>query len=329
MNGSGFYLGALRQLAPGLPFIPVVQGWTLGDYLLRTSGREAQAYERSRAAQGPGRPGGRSGDTPPPQFMPHGTDRWRPQHERVAGQLDVADLLGADPSGDGADRHRRDQLVADQPVAAGVTKVRGRLIGSELDRLVEREVGAQPAVGREDRQAGPVLAQRVRYRAILVANRPGFQPPRSHDIVGHAGRLMLSRDADKPARTVVRSTYLACIDRYSAAGVDPAAVPLVGLGSVCRRQATGEIGTITAELARRGLRLHGFGVKQQGLARYADHLESADSLAWSYAARHRPALPGCTRHRNCANCPHYALAWRAQVIADLDGPRQLRLGGVA
>jgi hypothetical protein len=106
-------------------------------------------------------------------------------------------------------------------------------------------------------------------------------------------------------------------------------VPLVGLGSVCRRQATGQIGAITGELTGLGLRLHGLGVKRRGLARYADHLASADSLAWSYAARRRPALPGCTGHRNCANCPRYALAWRAQVLADLDGPRQLRLGGVA
>ncbi len=125
------------------------------------------------------------------------------------------------------------------------------------------------------------------------------------------------------------SDYLACIYRYAAAGVDLAAVPLVGLGSVCRRQATGEIGAIAAELAAAGLRLHGFGVKQHGLARYADRLESADSLAWSYAARRRPALPGCTGHRNCANCPRYALAWRDRVIARLDGPRQLRLGVVA
>ncbi len=120
--------------------------------------------------------------------------------------------------------------------------------------------------------------------------------------------------------------YLACVDRYAAAGIDLAAAPLVGLGSVCRRQATGEIGAIAAELAAAGLRLHGFGVKQHGLARYADHLASADSLAWSYAARRRPALAGCTAHRNCANCPRYALAWRAQVVAGLDGPRQLRLG---
>ena len=121
--------------------------------------------------------------------------------------------------------------------------------------------------------------------------------------------------------------YLACLDRYAAAGIDLAAEPLVGLGSVCRRQASGEIGAIVAELAAAGLRLHGFGVKQRGLARYADRLVSADSLAWSYAARRRPALAGCTRHRNCANCPRYALAWRARVLADLDGPQQLRLEG--
>ena len=123
--------------------------------------------------------------------------------------------------------------------------------------------------------------------------------------------------------------YQRCVRLYEQAGVDLAAVPLVGLGSVCRRQATGEIGAIAAELAAAGLRLHGFGVKQHGLARYADHLESADSLAWSYAARRRPALPGCVGHRTCANCPRYALAWRAQVLAGLDGPRQLRLGVVA
>jgi hypothetical protein len=119
--------------------------------------------------------------------------------------------------------------------------------------------------------------------------------------------------------------YLACVDRYTTNGVDLTGVPLVGLGSVCRRQATSEIAAIVAELATVGLRLHGFGVKRHGLARYADHLDSADSLAWSYAARRRPALPGCTGHRNCANCPRYALAWRARVVAGLDGPRQLRL----
>ncbi len=121
--------------------------------------------------------------------------------------------------------------------------------------------------------------------------------------------------------------YLACVDRYAAAGVDLATAPLVGLGSVCRRQASGEIGAIVGELSGLGLRLHGFGVKRRGLARYADCLDSADSLAWSYAARRRAPLMGCVRHRNCANCPRYALAWRAAVVAELDGPRQLHLEG--
>jgi hypothetical protein len=124
--------------------------------------------------------------------------------------------------------------------------------------------------------------------------------------------------------------YLACLERYSVAGVDLATMPLVGIGSVCRRQATGEICAIVTELANLGLRLHGFGVKRLGLASYADSLASADSMAWSYAARRQPRLPGCTRHINCANCPRYALGWRAQIARDLDGPRQLRLlGGAA
>jgi hypothetical protein len=123
--------------------------------------------------------------------------------------------------------------------------------------------------------------------------------------------------------------YLACVDRYATAGVDLARLPLVGLGSVCRRQHTHQLGLLVAELAAAELRLHGFGVKHHGLIGYADQLASTDSLAWSYAARRRPPLPGCSGHRNCTNCPRYALAWRARLLAALDGPRQLRLGGVA
>lgn len=37
--------------------------------------------------------------------------------------------------------------------------------------------------------------------------------------------------------------YLRCADLYAAAGVDLAALPLVGLGSVCRRSGTRELGT--------------------------------------------------------------------------------------
>jgi hypothetical protein len=120
--------------------------------------------------------------------------------------------------------------------------------------------------------------------------------------------------------------YLACVDRYAAAGVDLTRVPLVGVGSVCRRQHTSQIGAIITELAGAGLRLHGFGVKRRGLARYGPLLGSADSLAWSAHARRRPARVGCRGHRNCANCLPYALAWRERVLADLDRPWQAPLG---
>lgn len=120
--------------------------------------------------------------------------------------------------------------------------------------------------------------------------------------------------------------YLDCADMYAAAGIDLAAEPIVGLGSVCRRQATPEIDQIVATFHRRGLRLHGFGVKTQGLGDYGPELASADSMAWSYDARRSPPLPGHdARHKNCANCPDWALMWRQRVLARIGAaaPRQL------
>ena len=54
--------------------------------------------------------------------------------------------------------------------------------------------------------------------------------------------------------------YHRCVDLYSDAGVDLAAERTVGVGSVCKRQSEGSIAAILDSLARRGLRLHGFGV---------------------------------------------------------------------
>lgn len=119
--------------------------------------------------------------------------------------------------------------------------------------------------------------------------------------------------------------YLHCADLYAQAGINLAAEPIVGLGSVCRRQATDEIAQIVATFADRGLNLHGFGVKTDGLGDYGPDLTSADSMAWSFGARRRDPLPGhAGRHKNCANCPEYALAWRRRVIASLAGARSWR-----
>jgi hypothetical protein len=107
--------------------------------------------------------------------------------------------------------------------------------------------------------------------------------------------------------------YLRCVELYDAAGIDLTAEPTVGLGSVCRRQATREIAVLAAELAGHGIALHGFGVKTTGLTLYARRLVSADSMAWSYNGRHHAPLPGCP-HRSCANCLRWALQWRRAAL---------------
>jgi hypothetical protein len=137
------------------------------------------------------------------------------------------------------------------------------------------------------------------------------------------GNLLRLRELapDLPIVPVVQGwdlpDYVGCVEMYARAGVDLCREPLVGVGSVCRRQATSEIEAIMGALVAMGLRLHGFGVKVRGLRRYADHLTSADSLAWSYRARRSSPLPGCTGHKNCANCLRYALQWRERVVAGL------------
>jgi hypothetical protein len=129
--------------------------------------------------------------------------------------------------------------------------------------------------------------------------------------------------ADLPVIPVVQgwttSDYLRCVQAYDAAGIDLTREPLVGVGSVCRRQDTAGAGDILNALHSVGVtRLHGFGFKTLGLLAHGHLLSSADSLAWSYAARRRPPRPECVgRHRNCANCPRYALAWRDRLLAGL------------
>jgi hypothetical protein len=115
-----------------------------------------------------------------------------------------------------------------------------------------------------------------------------------------------------------RDDYHACWSLYEEHGVALEDEPLIGLGSVCRRQDTEVAGRIVRSLAP--LRLHGFGVKLTGLGSFSDALASADSMAWSFRARNDAPLPGCT-HRSCANCPRYALRWRDRVLERLGQQR--------
>lgn len=129
-------------------------------------------------------------------------------------------------------------------------------------------------------------------------------------------------DIESPFMPVLQgwalNDYLACWDQYDAAGINLADYPIVGVGSVCRRQDSDEIGQIMAALRRidDGIPLHGFGVKGEGIRRYGHHMATADSMAWSYGARRdNKPLPGCVGHINCANCPRYALEWRERVLS--------------
>jgi hypothetical protein len=118
--------------------------------------------------------------------------------------------------------------------------------------------------------------------------------------------------------------YQVCVDLYERAGVDLTQEQIVGLGSVCRRQATEEIDLIASMLHARGLKLHGFGVKTDGLASYAPCLASADSLAWSYGGRRtHPCAHSASKSE--ANCIHYAMAWRNKILATIAAPVQLSL----
>ena len=128
-------------------------------------------------------------------------------------------------------------------------------------------------------------------------------------------------------------------EQYAAAGIDLGAAPVVGVGSICRRQATKEAASILRSLAARGLRLHAFGFKTLGLPAVHDVIASSDSMAWSLAARRLPPLPECVAeaererfrlrhsqrrrepgHKNCANCLRFALRWRGRILAALDAP---------
>lgn len=112
------------------------------------------------------------------------------------------------------------------------------------------------------------------------------------------------------------------IDMWATAGIDLPSMQRVGVGSVCRRQASDQIGEIVSSIAGRGISIHGFGVKMKGLEKYGHHLGSADSMAWSFGARRADPLPGCHHGKdgtgNCANCSRYALRWRSKLLDILD-----------
>jgi hypothetical protein len=114
--------------------------------------------------------------------------------------------------------------------------------------------------------------------------------------------------------------YWRCLERYAAAGVRLAGLPLVGLGSVCRQQRTADVAAVVRGLAAAGLRLHVFGPPMKGLWAYDAGVISIDSQAWSHGARiQRVRLPGCG-HATCRHCLAWALVWRQRQLLIAESP---------
>jgi hypothetical protein len=122
--------------------------------------------------------------------------------------------------------------------------------------------------------------------------------------------------------------YWRHVDDWTAAGIDLAAEPLVGIGSVCRRANLRPMGDLIVRLHEAGVRLHGFGIKADGVSQYGWALASSDSLAWTRSARLlRGNLCGVPHQaENCNNCPRWATMWADAINRrPIDRPWQLSL----
>jgi len=186
-------------------------------------------------------------------------------------------------------------------------------------RRYRDEIGRLDWIAPQDHMCEPfVLATSRIARTVPTAQR--------HTVDNYLTLRTLAPDL--PIIPVLQGQTLAdywrCADMYERAGVDLHRERLVGLGSVCRREATDEIAQLVANLSADGLRLHGFGVKTDGLRRYGWCLTSADSMAWSYRGRNIHPCPH-TGVKSCANCLPHALAWRERAIAAVPRPVQLGL----
>lgn len=195
------------------------------------------------------------------------------------------------------------------------------------------------------RTAGPMLAEAVHQAESLGDFQVIFHGT-GLSVEEHQHRTVQSYLAlTKLAPTVPwfpvlqgwkRDEYFQCWDMYEQAGVELRALPVVAVGSTCRRHNTQEVEDLVVELHRRGLRnLHMLGMKTEGLRRCLPYVRSADSAAGSFAARaEHIIMPGCEhgvfefRERlgrndwgNCANCPRWLRHWYEKQMSIIDAVR--------
>ncbi len=195
-----------------------------------------------------------------------------------------------------------------------------------LGRRYVHEIGNVQWMASQDLMCEPFMLQKTGMSV------------RTHQAMTVAGYLeLLDRAPDLPWLPVLQgwspADYFRHVEMYAVAGVNLADVPLVGLGSVCRRQHLTEARYVARQLASDGLRLHGFGVKTAALTGLSSVLTSSDSMAWSQDARREssrrkrfgkvriecPAGRAHTDKTGCNGCLPYALAWRERVLSRITG----------
>jgi hypothetical protein len=122
--------------------------------------------------------------------------------------------------------------------------------------------------------------------------------------------------------------YLRHRDMYDQAGIDLTKCDRVGMGTFCRRASLQPVHNLVHKLHQDGIRMHGFGVKQDGLPIMGPDLTSADSLAWSLAARLAPNRLCGNNHKaqKCTHCRTWATTWANKVVASIGTkPMQLQM----
>ena len=113
--------------------------------------------------------------------------------------------------------------------------------------------------------------------------------------------------------------YRTHVDMYLSYGVDLRDYPTVGMGSFCRRANVKGVKQLVEDLSAYGLKMHGFGLKKDGLKLFKNHLVSSDSMAWSltarFAGRKGEYLCGVphSRAKTCGDCHHWAMMWAHEV----------------
>lgn len=115
-------------------------------------------------------------------------------------------------------------------------------------------------------------------------------------------------------------SYFDHMKMYRAQGFELEHEALVGVGSVAVRQDSAILPEVLGALHQEGFRIHAFGLSITGLMRVHQFIESSDSMVWSFTARRRQIKhKQCNEHHDiCNNCLRYALAWRSDLLSQLN-----------